>query len=167
VKIQPIYAEDWPQILEVQRQGYSDLEPESLEVLQSKWVISPSTCFVAKTNNDEVSGYLLSHPWFEDDFPKLGEVIATTPKTTGNLFLHDTCVSPNYSDSGIGSALVEYLLSIAKAEGFTSVTLISVQKTIAFWTKHGFTHVNNTEVNRYYGEGSYSMNLQLKGEQGI
>jgi len=162
MKIQPIYTEDWPQILGLQRQGYSDLEPESLEVLQSKWVISPSTCFVAKTSNDEVSGYILSHPWPEDDFPKLGEIIATIPQTTANLFLHDTCVNSNYSNSGIGSALVKYLLCIAKAEGFKSVTLVSVQKTIAFWSKYGFRHVKNTEVNRYYGEGSYSMNLQLK-----
>ncbi|CAM2914862.1 Uncharacterised protein [Vibrio fluvialis] len=39
----------WPGILAVQHEMYTEVAPEKLAVLQSKWRQSPQSCFVFRT----------------------------------------------------------------------------------------------------------------------
>ncbi|HAY93281.1 MAG TPA: N-acetyltransferase, partial [Shewanella sp.] len=44
--LRAITPEDWDAILAIQDECYSQLDPEPLHVLQSKWQVSPQSCFV-------------------------------------------------------------------------------------------------------------------------
>ncbi|POC06446.1 GNAT family N-acetyltransferase, partial [Vibrio vulnificus] len=58
MSIQGIVSSTWSDILQLQQGVYLSVEPESLEVLQSKWLRSPETCFVFNEDS-QVMGYLL------------------------------------------------------------------------------------------------------------
>ncbi|AUJ70470.1 MULTISPECIES: hypothetical protein [Pseudoalteromonas] len=35
----------WPEILTLQSQAYHDVAPETVDILKSKWMRSPKSCF--------------------------------------------------------------------------------------------------------------------------
>ncbi|WP_239652643.1 hypothetical protein [Pseudoalteromonas piscicida] len=35
----------WPEILTLQNQAYHDVAPETVDILKSKWMCSPKSCF--------------------------------------------------------------------------------------------------------------------------
>ncbi|MCF7514215.1 hypothetical protein L3V43_10200 [Pseudoalteromonas sp. L23] len=51
----------WPEILTLQSQAYHDVAPETVDILKSKWMRSPKSCFVFKQHR-AVDAYLLAHP---------------------------------------------------------------------------------------------------------
>ncbi|MGL5361073.1 MAG: GNAT family N-acetyltransferase, partial [Shewanella sp.] len=70
--LRAITPQDWDAILTIQAECYSQLDPEPLHVLQSKWQVSPSSCFVFELKN-AVVGYCLAHPWVVNVPPALYE----------------------------------------------------------------------------------------------
>lgn len=59
----------WPGILAVQHEMYTEVAPEKLAVLQSKWRQSPQSCFVFRTG-DKVDAYVIAHTWNRAQPPK-------------------------------------------------------------------------------------------------
>lgn len=68
--IEPITEHCWPEILQLQAEAYYNVEPESLAVLQHKWLRSPDSCFVFR-HGPHLLGYLLAHRWHQQTPPKL------------------------------------------------------------------------------------------------
>ncbi len=156
--IQGITASTWPDILQLQQEVYLSVEPETLDVLQSKWLASPETCFVYQESN-RVTGYLLAHSWNSELPPKL-----FTPLPEGSegsvLFLHDLAVHKGSSGKGIGRALTDQLVDLAQLKGYEQILLVAVQNSVRFWLKQGFQLVNQP-VNACYGEGAQLMRRVL------
>ncbi len=159
--IKPIDDTSWSGIIKVQAEAYSQVEPESLDVLKSKWLRSPQSCFVYEKAGNVV-GYLLAHSWNRDAPPKLFQ---TLPVVTDGpiIFLHDLAVSSDASGEGIGGKMVAHLLQIAKASGFQQIRLVSVQNSLAFWQKQGFLPIEHQEVCSGYGEDAQLMSLRIMG----
>ncbi|QUX90728.1 GNAT family N-acetyltransferase [Marinomonas sp. A3A] len=164
--IQPIIQTMWAEILKIQAEVYSEIEPESLEVLQSKWQQSPSCCFVylakaelaeqSRPEKQNVLGYLLAHAWHSETPPKLYQ---TLPEESHGsiLFLHDLALSKRAAGRGVGSQMVKHLLDTAISFGFQKALLVSVQNSVPFWQKHGFVELTNQQASEGYGEDAKIM----------
>nr|WP_067290378.1 GNAT family N-acetyltransferase [Marinobacterium profundum] len=153
--IKKINEDIWSEILKVQAEAYSQIEPESLEVLKSKWLRSPESCFVYEKSG-EVVGYLLAHSWNSEVPPKLFKTLPVGTEGTV-LFLHDLAISSAGEGDGLGRKMVAHLLKIAKGSGFQQVRLVSVQDSVEFWKKQGFAATANHELCSSYGEDAQLM----------
>ena len=164
--IQPIIQTMWAEILKIQAEVYSEIEPESLEVLQSKWQQSPSCCFVylakaelaeqSRPEEQNVLGYLLAHAWHSETPPKLYQILPEESLGT-ILFLHDLAISKHAAGRGVGTQMVKHLLDTATTSGFEKALLVSVQDSVSFWQKHGFVELKNQQANESYGEDAKIM----------
>ncbi|MFC3034039.1 GNAT family N-acetyltransferase [Pseudoalteromonas fenneropenaei] len=152
--ISPIRATDWTAIVEIQAEVYHAVEPESLSVLQAKWLMSPETCFVYRDVSGEIGGYLLAHRWHSETPPKLYQQLAAADGHI--LFLHDLAISQRLAGQGAGRAMVEHLLAVAKTHGYQQSLLVSVQDSVQFWQKFGYTETNQI-ASASYGEGAAVM----------
>lgn len=156
--LRAITEADWPEIENIQADAYREIKPETLAVLQSKWLCSPDTCFVYEQDG-RVMGYLLAHPWLDNRLPKLDQTLPATINST-TLFLHDLVLVAGTAGKGIGRVMVAHLLELAQNAGFAKVTLIAVQNSNGFWQKQGFTP-QSAEVSSEYGPDAQAMTLIL------
>jgi ribosomal protein S18 acetylase RimI-like enzyme len=134
--IREIREDDWLSIMEIQQEAYYSIEPESLEVLKSKWKVSPTTCFVFVEDN-QVLAYCLSHPWEENAAPDLNTELHVSPESDG-IFIHDIAVRKNSREKGIGSMLFYFLTRSLRENNFRFLSLVSIQESLPFWQKLGF-----------------------------
>ncbi|ENM5903626.1 GNAT family N-acetyltransferase [Vibrio mimicus] len=158
MSIESIVETTWSEILKLQAEVYHLVEPESLEVLRDKWLRSPSSCFTYR-DNEQLMGYLLAHSWNSRTPPKLFNKL---PKDTEGsiLFLHDLAISNHTFGKGIGSKMIEHLMNVATSLGYREILLVSVQDSVQFWQKQGFTTVEQ-EVCNSYGDSAQLMKRVL------
>lgn len=159
MSIRFIQESHWPAISRVQAEAYSQIEPESVAVLQSKWSRSPDLCFVYE-HAQCVQGYVLAHRWHCEPPPKLYQLL---PKAEAGdlLFLHDLALSSRIAGQGVGKALVNRVLAQAKAQGLTQARLVSIQGSEGFWQQFGFQTVQDVPVCASYGEDAQLMACDL------
>lgn len=145
----------WPEIVRLEAEAYREIEPESLDALRSKWLVSPELCFVFEVNK-EIAGYLLAHQWGSLEPPKLFKPL---PKNSGGqyLFIHDLVVSKKYSGIGLGQKLVNNLLQSEHIKGLEKVLLVSVQDSQNFWSKLKFVAIGHQQVDECYGDTALIM----------
>lgn len=158
--ISPIINDSWGGILAVQEEAYTGLPPEDVNVLKSKWLVSPETCFIETAEEGLIRGYLLAHPWHSDEPPKLFEVLPMN--TDGSvLYLHDLAISNAARGMGIGKRLSQKLLDTAKIKGFEKVLLVAVQGSEGFWSALGFSEITDVPVCSSYGSNAKLLQLWL------
>jgi len=160
VSIVQISEKSWDGILKIQEEAYTELPPEDVSILKSKWLASPDTCSIYSSNENKILAYLLSHPWGSDSPPKLNEE-APVNNETSNLYLHDLALSNEARGRGIARALVENLINNAKTQGFTKILLVAVQGSSSFWAKYGFMVIVNAAICPSYGSAAKLMVLEL------
>jgi len=160
VSIVQISEKSWVEILKIQEEAYTEIPPEDVNILKSKWLSSPDTCSIYSSNENKILAYLLSHPWGSDSPPKLNEE-APVNNDTSNLYLHDLALSNEARGRGIARALVENLINNAKTQGFTKILLVAVQGSSSFWVKFGFTVMVNAAICSSYGSAAKLLVLEL------
>ena len=158
--ITQIPESSWNEIITIQEQAYTELPPEDIEILKSKWLSSPSTCSVYSNEEKKILAYLLAHPWASETPPKLHEKSPCTHSS--NLYLHDLALAQEARGKGIAKALVENLIKSASNEGFVKILLVAVQGSTGFWARFGFLEISNKEICPSYGDNAKLMMLELK-----
>ena len=76
------------------------------------------------------------------------------------MFLHDLAVSSNSFGKGIGSTMMAHLVNIAIVSGYREIRLVSVQNSMQFWQKQGFTSLEQA-VCKSYGDSAQLMKREL------
>ena len=160
MSISLITENSWIDILKIQEKAYVEIPPEDVDILKSKWLSSPKTCAVYLEHNNNISAYLLAHPWPSEIPPKLHEISPVSESV--NLYLHDLALAPEERGKGIAKKLVENLIDIAKIQGFKKILLVAVQNSSGFWDKFGFLHIPNAVICPSYGPSAKLMVLELK-----
>lgn len=159
MQIKPVSTPVWRRIAEIQQEVYVDLEPESLDVLQRKWEVSPEHCLVCEAEG-RVAGYLLAHAWDRPQPPKLYEMLPEV--AVGNeLFLHDLAVAGSAKGQGVGVRLAQRLIDDARVRSYARIRLVSVQASEGFWQRLGFKTRTDSRVAPCYGEDARLMELAL------
>jgi len=159
MQLRSINSADWHEILLIQEECYPQIEPESLEVLRSKWLVSPQTCFVIELDK-QVVGYCLAHPWVVGSPPSLEQtlVAVTNPDT---LYLHDIALSSKVQGKGAGKRAFNALVELARELGLPCISLVAVQGADSFWRRQGFiAHPIEKSLESYTPDACY-MELDL------
>lgn len=159
MSISSITDELWPDILRIQREVYSAIEPESLEVMRSKWLHSPEFCFVYRDAEHGVAAYLLAHAWHSRQPPKLH--CPLPPDSGGDvLFVHDLSISQKLAGRGVGRKLVQRVLKQASDCEKRQALLVSIQASEGFWSKMGFM-ASPQAADAAYGDRACVMGMEL------
>jgi len=160
MSISTIKENFWEGIIKIQKEAYTEIPPEDVSILKSKWLSSPKTCAVYLNRENMVLAYLLAHPWASETPPKLNE--KSPISVSLNLYLHDLALADSARGKGIAKKLVENLIYNAKVQGFEKILLVAVQNSIGFWGKFGFLNVPNVVICSSYGDNAQLMALELK-----
>lgn len=148
----------WGDILRIQEEAYTGVPPEDIDVLKSKWEVSPESCFVFRAEDEQVLAYLLAHSWNSLEPPKLFEQVPVD--SAGEiLYLHDLAVSNRARGVGMGKQLTKKLIEIAKGLRYKKVMLVAVQGSSRFWSSLGFREVLYVPVCSSYGDDAKLMSL--------
>ena len=141
-------AADLPAVLAIQAQCYGDALVESADALESRLMLSPTTCWVAAlapTSQDGQSGpslaaYLFTHAWPEASLPPWnGRLVRDWPDTEPlTWFIHDMAVSPIGRGAGLASRLHGAARDRAMKDGLRSSRLIAVQAADGYWRRLGY-----------------------------
>lgn len=154
MKLRNIESADWPAILEIQLECYPQIEPESLQVLQSKWLASPQSCFGLELNN-QVVGYCLAHPWVANNPPSLEQQLSAI-KAANTLYLHDIALSANAQGKGAGGLILGKLKQFALQHGYATISLVAVQGADRYWQQQGFKiHAIDKDLSGYPSDACY------------
>lgn len=154
MKLRNIKSADWPTILEIQLECYPHIEPESLTVLQSKWLASPLSCFSLELNH-QVVGYCLAHPWLTNNPPSLAQQI-TAVKAANTLYLHDIALSAKAQGKGAGRLILNKLKLFAQQHHYSTISLVAVLGADSYWCKQGFVeHAIDKDLSGYPSNACY------------
>ncbi|WP_370981138.1 GNAT family N-acetyltransferase [Agaribacterium sp. ZY112] len=159
MSISQINEKSWDEIVKIQEEVYTDIAPEDVNVLKSKWYSSPQTCSVFTDHKGKILAYLLAHPWASKHPPKLNE--KPPINYSSNLFIHDLALATEARGKGIAKALVKNLIDNTKTQNYVRISLVAVQNSTGFWGKFGFLNMPSDEIFSGYGENSQLMVLEL------
>jgi len=158
--IQKIQEHDWNDILGIQSECYQAVGPEDLAILKNKWHASPDTCFVYRSEDEKIAGYLLAHPWAAQKPPKLFEPLPLILNCQ-TFYLHDMAVSSRARGLGIGLALLKRLIMVARQKKANRIRLVAVQGSKNFWAAQGFTEAGSIPLDPCYGTDATFMEKSL------
>ena len=159
--IREIRTGDWPLIAQIQDACYPAEAREQVETLQCHWQVAPQFCFVAETGG-KVIAYFFAHPWPKRVPPPIDTHYSEIPKNADSMFIHDLALLPEARGTGLATLLVKHLFEVSSLAGFSHHSLISVQGTLHFWKKLGFSEVNNLPagyfdaLEKYYPGGGFT-----------
>ena len=146
--IEPATLHDISSIIRIQALCYKNVTLEHADVLLEKIHLFPAGCYIAKHDNQDV-GYIISHPYLYLCPPKIDSYLNEIPDNANCFYIHDLAISPKIRGYGVGSYLLRRAICTARKCNFSSITLISVEDSLQFWVKNGFTEVgtqNNSQV---------------------
>lgn len=160
MKVQEIEEKNWNGILGIQDEAYQEIGPEELDVLKSKQSASPETCFVCVSDQGDILGYLLAHPWHKTEPPKLFETLPNI-ENSESLYLHDMAVRSRSKGQGIGRLMMAELVNVAGLKGFKRITLVAVQRADSFWSSLNFKEISGANICPSYGKKAILMEKVL------
>jgi len=126
--------------LTVENDAYPPLYLEEPEVFLTKVRVFPAGCKMIE-DDQGVFGYLICHPWLENDIPPLNSLNFSLPQCPNVFFLHSLTLRRNHQKRGIGSLVCRFALSLGSELGYARFTLVSVQDSHDFWKRQGFSVV--------------------------
>jgi len=134
---------DLPLVLSIQEECYSAEAIESEATIRARLASSPNTAWVVEDDHG-VCAYLVGY------LSELGKVtplgshfeVAANPNS---FYLHDLAVSRRAASRSIGTKLVRMALDSAHRTGLPYSSLVSIQDSLPFWFKHGYTTCTSLE----------------------
>lgn len=150
---------DIPDVYRIQKKCYPPSFIENLQVFNEKRAVYPCGCFVAIANGICV-GYIFSHPWTKGNPVPLNRIY-TLPLHCDCLHIHDCSIDPAAREIGIGKQLVDKVFEVARQNQINSIQLISVQKSIFFWERFGFSVSKKCDDLYAYGMDAVMMFVKL------
>ena len=129
----PMTVEDIPKVYMISLFLHSLYE--NSEIFQERMSLSPGS-YVLEEN--EVVGYLISHPYLRDKSPPLNTLIHEIPTSADTWYIHDLAILPEFRGRGMVRPILEEVKALALSHGIHELSLVSVYGTEVFWTKMGF-----------------------------
>ncbi|WP_157822440.1 GNAT family N-acetyltransferase [Psychromonas sp. Urea-02u-13] len=159
MNIRQITEFDWPALLELEGQAYSESLVEGEAVLHSKFNLSRQTC-LALENESKLIGYVLALAYPHLHFPVLGMAEQRSYQST-NLHLHDLVIDSTHRGGGLAKNLFQQLKHSAAELGYVQISLVAVNGLSLFWQGLGFVESDKFLDTTAYGEHAQYMSLLL------
>lgn len=150
-------------VARVAAEGFPD-HPEDAACFAERLSLSPDLCFVLAAPGEPVRGYLIAYPWPEGAVPPLNSLIGALPEDRSDIYLHDLALERAVAGGGHARAGVALLVERARALGAARISLVSVNRSAAFWRAMGFAPADAPGLAAKlasYGEGAVHMARRL------
>lgn len=152
-KIRRMNPDDISAVLRIQGECYPPSMNEEATTILGRLEAAPDTAWVAE-DGDGVAAYLVAYRSILGTVTPLGSSFFL-PAVANCLYLHDLAVSRRARGTGTAMALVSLACDMAQAEGLPYSALVSVQASKAFWTKLGYTPIDELEAAQINNLASY------------
>jgi ribosomal protein S18 acetylase RimI-like enzyme len=144
--------------------------PEDDSILWERFELWNRGCHVLEDNQDVV-GYLVSHPILMSQPPVLNTLLTRLPDPADAYYFHDVALLPQYRKQGLVIPMMNWMLSKSAEFGFDTACLISVNHTSDYWKRYGFITVDDADMDAKlisYGADARYMKRKLnKAQQGL
>ncbi|WP_262271043.1 GNAT family N-acetyltransferase [Microvirga yunnanensis] len=131
--------------------------PEDRAVLAERQRLYPSGCFVL-TEDAQVIGYALTHPWHLGEPPRLNRLLGELPSSPTTYYIHDVALLPTARGRGYAAQVTDRLIAQAREAGLDNLSLVAVNGSRTFWEKAGF---------RVLAAGSLTAKLASYGPEAV
>lgn len=134
---QPMTTDDLDGVDAVARQTFPDHfeEPERFE---ERLALGQKYCAVLRRPDGAVCGYLLAYPSPFAKLSALNAPIGSSGQNADAVYISDLAVLPEARGSGVTHGVIDRTVRLAKEDSFRAITLVAVNRSVAFWTRHGF-----------------------------
>ncbi|KAF2269667.1 hypothetical protein CC78DRAFT_528855 [Lojkania enalia] len=110
--------------------------PESNEVFVERVKLFPEGCLALLKGEDELCGYVISHPIRRRQPPALDSLLGEIVSDADQYYIHDLAILPKVQGLGLAQECMKKLFVVAKR--FPTTGLVSVYGTAPFWGRFGF-----------------------------
>lgn len=138
---EPMRLSDLPTVNAIADRVHLDY-PEDPAVFAERLDKAPFGCFVLKEGST-AHGYIISHPWLYKKPPELNTLLGELSAKADTYYIHDIALLPEARGGGHAGQITEQLVSVARARGIDNLSLVAVNNSVPFWTKSGFTVVDD------------------------
>jgi len=156
MEITPVKMTDLPQIMAIEKAGFSEDEAGSEAAYQERIEKLQDTFLVARDGTivlGFIVGPAVKERYIED------EMFATTPTNLaqgGHQLVFTLAVSPLVRKQHIGSQLLAALATAAQEKGRTSLSLTCLARLVPFYERNGFTN-QGVAASEHAGETWYNL----------
>lgn len=147
-------------LLSVADKIHPDL-PESETVFAERVKLFPEGSFVL-VENDEICGYIISHPIRKHQPPALNSQLGAIAPDADQYYIHDLAILPKMRGQRLAASCMAKILTVA--DRYPTACLVSVYGTAPFWKRFGFVagtvDESLAEKLRGYGEDAAYLERQ-------
>lgn len=115
--------------------------PEDPAVFAERLRLWPEGCLIFERDGVPIA-YVLSHPGRALAPPPLNSLLGVLPEPPTTYYIHDIALLPEARGQGAGSAMVAILLETARRAKCPEISLVAVNGSTGFWSRHGFLAVD-------------------------
>ncbi len=137
IQVRAMTSADLAAVIQVQAEAYVPELCESLAVIAARLNAAPQTAWVADSPQG-VCAYLVGYQSELGKVTPWGSEFSHQPEST-TFYLHDLALGVNAKGMGLGQTLVNHALEQMRERGAEQAALVSVQDSLGFWQKLGFS----------------------------
>lgn len=122
--------------------------PEEEAVFAERLALAPEGCRLLVAPDDAALGYIVTHPWPRGAVPALNSLLGELPARADNWYIHDLAMLPAARGSGAAGVVVEQVAALAADRNCTTLSLVAVGHSAAFWQRQGFRAADDPALAR-------------------
>jgi ribosomal protein S18 acetylase RimI-like enzyme len=146
---------DLPTIYRLEAQLYEPALRVSDEAFAALLAVFPDGAF-GLFDDSELCGFAFGVPLTAGAVLDLSAPLTSLPPDADTFYIHNLGVAPRYRGHGLAGRLVTALLDLARAQGFRTCELVSVQGSAPFWEHFGFSRIGELE----YAPGATAVQMR-------
>jgi len=155
-ELRPLTPADLASVHALEIDAYLPSLHESVEALARLIALFPEGALGAFDRHG-LCGFIFGVPLRRGMTLDLRSPLRSVPDHPDMFYVHDIAVADRCRGQGVGSALAERLLAVARERGFSAVELVSVQDSAPFWERFGFRPVRAFQ----YAPGAVSVHMAV------
>ena len=155
--ISPLTKKHLAEVKSVSNLCFQTVYQEEKFVYESIVEVFPDGAYGAFCDGKLV-GYIFFHPYRHSEAKPLNSML-TLNGDENCMYLHEIAVLPEYRSYHIPTRLLSVFDNVSQTHNLTNQSLVSVQNSVGFWEKKGFSVVSEICEGGY--KDSYYMEKQL------
>lgn len=152
-------ADDLPELHRLEAEAYEPALHESDEAFLRLIALYPEGAF-GFFDESALCAYAFAVPLPSGSVLDLKAPLQALPPGADMFYIHDVAVAAPYRGRGLAARLVATLLDLARAQGYSTSELVSVQGSAPFWARFGFSRVSDFE----YAPGTPATKMQRRDD---
>jgi ribosomal protein S18 acetylase RimI-like enzyme len=142
--LRPLTPADLPDLHRLEAEAYEPALHESDEAFLRLMALFPEGA-IGVSDSRGLCAYAFAVPLPAGTVLHLQRPLEALAPAADMFYVHDVAVAGRCRGQGLGRRLATRLLEIARARGFRTSELVSVQGSASFWERFGFTAVEHLE----------------------